>query len=141
MAEDGVHEVVYGIAAEGEERGVGRVLALGGVEGLGFKNFFYFFYLSFLLLIPQNFPARSVTTQKTIFSNFSNVKSSKDYKTLEFKASNETLKATDSRLFLKWKKPRHCITESNILKYRNSNESLELNRKSLGFGNFSKMEN
>ena len=36
MAEDGVHEVVGGIAAEGEERGVGRVLALGGVEGLGF---------------------------------------------------------------------------------------------------------
>ena len=34
MAEDGVHEVVGGIAAEGEERGVGRVLALRGVEGL-----------------------------------------------------------------------------------------------------------
>ena len=34
MAEDGVHEVVGGIAAEGEEHGVGRVLALGGVEGL-----------------------------------------------------------------------------------------------------------
>ena len=36
MAEDGVHEVFGGIAAEGEEGGVGRVLALGGVEGLGF---------------------------------------------------------------------------------------------------------
>ena len=35
MAEDGVHKVVGGIAAEGEERGIGRVLALGGVEGLG----------------------------------------------------------------------------------------------------------
>ena len=117
MAEDGVHEVVGGIAAEGEERGVGRILALRGVEGLGFKNFFYFFYLLFLLLIPRNFPAQS------------------DYKTLEFKASNETLKATDSRLFLKWKKPRHCITGPNILKYRNSNEQLELIRKSLIFRN------
>ena len=36
MAEDGVHEVVGGIVAEGEERGVGRILALRGVEGLGF---------------------------------------------------------------------------------------------------------
>ena len=36
MAEDGVHEVVGGIAAEGEERGIGRILALGGVKGLGF---------------------------------------------------------------------------------------------------------
>ena len=36
MAEDGVHEVVGGIAAEGEEGRVGRVLALGGIEGLGF---------------------------------------------------------------------------------------------------------
>ena len=36
MAEDGVEEVVGGIAAEGEERGVGRILALRGVEGLGF---------------------------------------------------------------------------------------------------------
>ncbi len=35
MAEDGVHEVVGGIAAEGEERGVGRILALRRVEGLG----------------------------------------------------------------------------------------------------------
>lgn len=35
MAEDGVEEVVGGIAADGEERGVGRVLALRGVEGLG----------------------------------------------------------------------------------------------------------
>jgi len=35
VAEDGVHEVVGGIAAEGEERGIGRVLALGGMEGLG----------------------------------------------------------------------------------------------------------
>ena len=35
MAEDGVHEVVGGIAAEGEEGGVGRILALRGVEGLG----------------------------------------------------------------------------------------------------------
>ena len=60
---------------------------------------------------------------------------------LEFKASNETLKATDSRLFLKWKKPRHCITDLNILKHRNSNESLELNCKSLKFRKFSKMEN
>ena len=32
MAEDGVHEVVGGIAAECEERGVGRVLALRDVE-------------------------------------------------------------------------------------------------------------
>ncbi len=38
MAEDGVHKVVGGIAAEGEERGVGRVLALGGVEGLGLST-------------------------------------------------------------------------------------------------------
>jgi hypothetical protein len=60
--------------------------------------------------------------------------------TLESKASNETLKATDSRLFLKWKKPRHCITDSNILKHRNSNESLELNRKSQIIRIFSKME-
>ena len=60
--------------------------------------------------------------------------------TLEFKASNETLKATDSRLFLKWKKPRHCITDPNILKHRNSNESLELNRKSQIIRIFSKME-
>ena len=36
MAEDGVHEVVGGIAAEGEEGGVGRILALRGMEGLGF---------------------------------------------------------------------------------------------------------
>ena len=28
VAEDGVHEVVGGIATEGEERGVGRILAL-----------------------------------------------------------------------------------------------------------------
>ena len=35
MAEDGVEEVVGGIAAEGEERGVGRILALRGMEGLG----------------------------------------------------------------------------------------------------------
>ena len=55
MAEDGVHEVVVGIAAECEEGGVGRILALRGVEGLGFKNFFYFFYLLFLLLFPRNF--------------------------------------------------------------------------------------
>ena len=31
------------------------------------------------------------------------------------------------------------MTDPNILKYRNSNESLELNRKSLKFRNFSKM--
>ena len=60
--------------------------------------------------------------------------------TLEFKASNETLKATYSRLILKWNKPRQCITGPNILKQRNSNESLELNRKSLKFRNCSKME-
>ena len=35
MAEDGVEEVIGGIAAESEERGVGRILALRGVEGLG----------------------------------------------------------------------------------------------------------
>jgi hypothetical protein len=35
VAEDGVEEVVGGIAAEGEERGVGRILALRGMEGLG----------------------------------------------------------------------------------------------------------
>ena len=35
VAEDGVEEVVGGIAAEGEERGVGRVLALRGMEWLG----------------------------------------------------------------------------------------------------------
>ena len=69
MAEDGVHEVVGGIAAEGEERGVGRILALRGVEGLGFKNFFYFFYLLFLLLFPRNFPAQS-DFPKIIFFKF-----------------------------------------------------------------------
>ena len=35
MAEDGVHEVVGRIAAEGEEGGIGRILALRGMEGLG----------------------------------------------------------------------------------------------------------
>ena len=75
------------------------------------------------------------------FINCTKFSRAEDYKTLEFKASNETLKATDSRLFLKWKKPRHCITDPNILKHRNSNESLELNRKTLKFRKFSKMEN
>ena len=36
MAEDGVHEVVGRITAECEEGGVGRILALRGMEGLGF---------------------------------------------------------------------------------------------------------